>query len=339
MLNEVKSRYSSGKTKLLIFLFLIVSQRYIFDLQLFAQFTQQGPKLVGTGGIGQPYQGSSVGISSDGNTTIIGGDYDNNSTGAVWVFTRSGSVWSQQGPKLVGTGGDGNSSQGRSVAISSDGNTAIDGGWQDNSGTGSVWIFTRSGVVWTQQGPKLAGTGAVGNSNQGYSVAISSDGNTAIVGGYEDNNGIGAVWIFIRSSGIWTQQGPKLVGTGGIGQSEQGSSVAISSDGNTAIEGGFEDNNGAGAVWIFTRSGGVWTQQGPKVFGTGQLEVLFVKVFQLQFLQMVILLSKAVLGIITIPEQSGYSHEALVFGRRKVQSWLEQVRLEQLCKVTQLQFL
>src|SRR5262245_22849771 len=61
------------------------------------------------------------------------------------------------------------------------------------------------------------------------------------------------------------QQGSKLVGTGaGPGSASQGSSVSVSADGNTALVGGDNDNNAAGAVWVFTRSGGVWTQQGSK---------------------------------------------------------------------------
>jgi hypothetical protein len=259
--------FNPMKTKLLVFLFLSSS---IIPNLLFAQFTQQGPKLVGTGAIGNAWQGSSVAISSDGNTAIVGGYLDISFAGAIWVFTRSTGVWTQQGTKLFGTGAVGNSEQGHSVAISSDGNTAIIGGPRDNNDIGAVWVFNRSAGVWIQQGTKLVGTGAVGNSEQGFSVAISSDGNTAIVGGILDNSNAGAVWIFTRSGSVWTQQGQKLFGTGAVGsQVFQGSSVAISSDGNTSIVGGDFDNSSRGAIWIFTRSGGVWTQQGSKLVGTG----------------------------------------------------------------------
>src|SRR4029453_625729 len=74
-----------------------------------------------------------------------------------------------------------------SVALSADGNTAIVGGWSDNSKTGTAWVFTRSGGIWTQQGKKLVGTDSVGSARQGMSVALSADGNTAIVGGPGDN--------------------------------------------------------------------------------------------------------------------------------------------------------
>jgi FG-GAP repeat len=113
----------------------------------------------------------------------------------------------QQGKKLVGTGAVGNARQGMSVALSADGNTAILGGWSDNSKTGAAWVFTRSGAVWTQQGKKLVGTDAVGGARQGTSVALSADGNTAIVGGPGDNpwdrslpfglGPAGAAWVFM----------------------------------------------------------------------------------------------------------------------------------------------
>ena len=232
-------------------------------------WTQQGKKLVGTGAVGHAEQAVSVVLSANGNTAIVGGSGDNSGTGAAWVYTRSGGVWTQQGSKLVGTGAVGGAGQGISVALSADGNTAIVGGVADNKVTGAAWIYTRSGDVWTQQGSKLVGTGAAGNAGQGVSVALSADGNTAIVGGVSDNSGTGAAWVYTRSSGVWTQQGSKLVGTGAVGNAGQGVSVGLSADGKTAIVGGIEDNSYAGAAWVHTRNGDVWTQQGSKLVGTG----------------------------------------------------------------------
>jgi hypothetical protein len=117
--------------------------------------------------------------------------------------------FTQQGPKLAG--------QGASVALSGNGNTAIVGG-------GGAAVYTRSDGVWTQQGAKLVGTGAVGDANQGYSVALSADGNTAIVGGPFDNSGAGAAWVY---TGVWTQQGAKLVGSDVVGLANQGYSVTL----------------------------------------------------------------------------------------------------------------
>lgn len=241
-----------------------------------AQFTQQGPKLVGSGAVGKAEQGISVAISGDGNTAIVGGILDDIQIGAAWVWTRSGGVWTQQGPKLLASDAPRNitfvgAEQGYSVALSADGNTAIVGGPQDGA-HGAAWIWTRSGGVWTQQGLKLVGSGAVGDASQGWSVALSADGNTAIVGGDTDNDDHGAAWVWTRSGGVWTQQGAKLVGSGAVsrfGFEDQGSSVSLSADGNTALIGGSNDNDGVGAAWVWTRSGGVWTQQGGKLVGSG----------------------------------------------------------------------
>ena len=115
---------------------------------------------------------------------------------------------------------------------------------------------------FTQQGLKLVGTGAVGDPREGYCVALSDDGNTAIVGGNNDNGGIGAAWIFTRSGGVWGQQSGKLVGNDISISALLGYSCALSGDGNTAIVGGIWDNYTIGAAWVFTRSNGVWTQQG-----------------------------------------------------------------------------
>jgi hypothetical protein len=259
---------------------------WVFTRNNTGNWTQQGSKLVGRGAAFAAEQGTSVALSADGNTALIGGPGDvpaggGYPVGAVWVFTRdSNGNWTQQGSKLVGDGYSGYPGQGSAVALSADGNTALVGGPSDagpNVGVGAVWVFTRdSRGNWTQQGSKLVGSGVVGfGAEQGDSVALSADGNTALVGGFVDNNGagggVGAVWVFTRdSNGNWTQQGSKLVGSGAAGWAEQGSSVAISGDGNTALVGGRNDNNGAGAVWVFARdSNGNWTQQGSKLVGSG----------------------------------------------------------------------
>ncbi len=241
-----------------------------------AQFVQQGDKLVGAGAVGQGLQGSSVALSADGNTAIVGGAIDANWKGAAWAFTRSGGVWTQQGAKLVGSGGGPIDCQGGSVAISADGNTAIVAGlFGGTVANGAAWVFTRSGGVWIEQGPKLVGSGAEVTRPYGFykgiSVALSADGDTAAVGQVFDEP-LGAAWVFTRVGGVWTQQGTKLVGTGVDGSwAALGWSIALSADGNTAIVGGPEDHERDGAAWVFVRSGTAWTQQGGKLVGTGAM--------------------------------------------------------------------
>src|SRR5664280_2034923 len=234
-----------------------------------AQFAQQGGKVVGSGAVGAAHQGYSVAVSADGSTAIVSGYGDNAFAGAAWVFTRDEGVWSQLGSKLVGTGAAGVAEQGWSVAISADGATAIVGGAFDDSDAGVAWVYTRNGGVWSQQGGKLVGAGAVGGAAQGYSVAISADGDTAVIGGVADNSFAGAAWVFTRSGGEWLQQGGKLVGSDAVGGAFQGYSVAVSANGDTAIVGGYGDNATAGAAWVFTRSAGVWSQAGGKLAGMG----------------------------------------------------------------------
>ena len=312
-----------------------------------AQFVLQRGNLVGTGEVGYAQQGTSVAVSADGSTAIVGGPGDGcvdtaYCTGAAWVFTRSGGVWTQQGNKLVGTGAIGKAGQGISVALSGDGNTALVGGYGDNDNAGGVWVFTRSAGVWAQQGGKLVGTGAKGLLNggtssvyQGFSVALSSDGNTAIFGGPGDGYGIpsecllcgvGAAWVFTRSGTVWSasRAASSLAPMVGLQDREPpsrcrameaqrwsedrttaatgGATWVFSRSGqhvdaarqradrygsgsrckrrtgcfsrvgrgmrNTAIVSAPFDNAGhpiTGAVWVFTRSGGIWTQQGNKL--------------------------------------------------------------------------
>ena len=126
-------------------------------------------------------------------------------------FTRSRGIWSPQGKQLVGSGAIGMARQGASVALSADGNTAMVGGWSDHDRTGAVWVFSRSRGIWSQQGKKLVGSGAVGAASQGMSLALSADGNTALIGGPSDSpsDSIGALWSRTggRSMGIHPQRG------------------------------------------------------------------------------------------------------------------------------------
>jgi hypothetical protein len=171
----------------------------------------------------------------------------------------------EQGEPLAGSNEVGEGAFGYSVALSADGNTALIGGPGDNNSEGAAWVFTRAGGVWTQQGAKLTATEENGQGGFGSSVALSEDGNTALIGGTRDDNDIGAVWVFTRSGGGWTQQTKLTDGEPGFGFF--GASVALSGDGNTALVGSPGVRSGAGASWIFTRSGETWTQNETPLVG------------------------------------------------------------------------
>lgn len=113
-----------------------------------------------------------------------------------------------------------------------------------------------------QYGSKLLGTTtSITPASQGISVAINASGDTIAIGGTNDNALMGAVWIFSKINGIYTQVA-KLVATGNIGASGQGSSVSLNAAGDVLAVGGWTDNTNVGAVWIWTRSSlGIWSQQ------------------------------------------------------------------------------
>ena len=214
--------------------------------------------------------GQSVSISNDGNTAIVGAnleDANGTDAGAAYIYTRSGTSWSEQ-QKIVSTDIAGNDHFGWAASISGDGNTVIVGARQESAGgsqAGAAYFFTRSGTTWTQQ-QKILAANAGASDQFGHSVSIDNDADTAIIGApYEDTtaSNAGAAYVFTRSGTSWTQQA--LLQSTDIEASDFfGGSVAISSDGNTAVVGANKEDTGgsdAGSVYVFTRSGTTWTQQ------------------------------------------------------------------------------
>jgi hypothetical protein len=232
-------------------------------------FTRSGEEWMQPTGklTGGAYFGWSVAISGDGNTALVGEPTESGFVGAAFVFTRSHGTWTLT-QKLTPGGPAGDSYFGYSVALSRDGKTALVGGPGDEAFVGAAWVFSRSGETWTQQGSKLTGGGGTGEVQFGFSVALSEDGSTALVGGVGDNGFIGAAWAFTRTGETWTQQGSKLTGEGESGSGEFGYTVAISANGNTGLITAAGDHEGTGAAWAFARTGGVWKEQGAKLTGS-----------------------------------------------------------------------
>ncbi len=228
----------------------------------------QQQQLVAPAGAAGGEFGVSVALSADGNTALVGANLHdigaNIDQGSANVFTRSGTVWTQQ-QQLTATGGAAGDEFGISVALSSDGNTAIVGANLDDVGTktnqGSATVFTRSGTVWTQQ-QQLVATGGVLGDQFGASVALSGDGNTAIVGAAMDSVGasfqMGSATVFGRSGNVWTPQ--QQLGVAGTSTEFFGVPLALSSDGKTTIAASSVDDVGAnsrqGSAHIFVLSPG-----------------------------------------------------------------------------------
>jgi hypothetical protein len=236
-------------------------------------FVGQGEPFTAGGEVGAGAFGYSVALSADGNTALIGGPQDNGNTGAAWVFTRSGGVWTQQGPKLTADDESGAGLFGESVALSHDGDTALIGGGADNNEVGAAWVFMRSGGVWTQQGPKLTADDESGTGLFGESVALSSLGNTALIGAPGNAGGVGAAWVFSNSVAGWTQE-TELDGSGESGSGLFGVSVAMTSETGaiTALIGAPGDAGSIGAAWVFSDVGEGWTQQGSKLVAATAVE-------------------------------------------------------------------
>lgn len=238
--------------------------------------------------------------SEDSDTDVVNGSQsDNNASGAgaAYVFTRSGTTWSQQA-YLKAFNSDALDSFGASVAISGDtvvvgaygersNATGVNGDQSDNSAVdaGAAYIFVRNGTTWSQQAYLKASNTDAGDFF-GYSVSLSDD--TVVVGAqFESSNakGIngdqgdnsasqaGAAYIFVRNGTTWSQQAYMKASNTDASDSF-GVSVAIS--GNTAVVGAnFESSNAtgingdqtdnsagsSGAAYVFARNGATWSQQ------------------------------------------------------------------------------
>jgi hypothetical protein len=260
---------------------------------------------------GSNYQfGYSVAVSGDtvvvgsplenGGATGVNGDQSDLSAGnagAAYVFTRTGTTWSQQA-YLKASNTDSGDIFGWSVAVSGDtavvgafaeasAATGVNGDQADNSfvNAGAAYVFTRTGATWSQQAYlKASNTGV--NDQFAFSVAVSGDtvvvgavfeasNATGVNGNQADNSATlaGAAYVFTRTGTTWSQQA-YLKASNTDARDVFGYSVAVSGDtvvvgavgeasNATGVNGNQSDNSttGAGAAYVFTRTGTIWNQQ------------------------------------------------------------------------------
>ena len=201
-------------------------------------WTQQQKLVASDAAIGDFFSWS---LSISGDYAIVGAYSDDdsyNDSGSAYIFVRSGTTWTQQ-QKLVASDAAAADYFGNSVSISGD--YAIVGMRNDDDdgyGSGSSYIFVRSGTTWTQQG-KVVASDAASEDYFGNSVSISGD--YAIVGAHKNDdagNSSGSAYIFVRSGTTWTQR-EKLVASDATTGDWFGYSVSI--DGTYAIVGAYQD--------------------------------------------------------------------------------------------------
>ena len=218
---------------------------------------------------------SKVSLNSDGTYLLAGatgvqGPPNYNNEGAGYVFTRSGSSWTQQQGPIFTSDGQSSDAFGNSIAINEDATTFIsssrneDGGSGDPiSNAGAAYIFTRSGSTWTEQA-KIVASDAEASDSFGQSVAISKDGNIVVVGAVSEDggsgsplSGVGAFYVFERNGSSWTQK-QKILSSDGDAFDSFANEVSISDDGKYIIAGSHSEDGGsgnavsaAGAVYVY----------------------------------------------------------------------------------------
>jgi hypothetical protein len=199
----------------------------------------------------------------DGDTALVGVCYNDDlgtDSGSAYVFTRSGSIWTQQAKLLASDGAAGDEF---GYCVDLDGDTALVGAIHDDDNgadSGSAYVFTRSGFIWTQQAKLLTLDGAAGDQ---FGFYVSLDHDTAVISAnWDDDNGndSGSVYVFVRSGTTWTQQAKLLPSDG-----QAGDRFALCTlSGDTALIGTYyDDDNGidSGSAYIFVRNGTTWMQQ------------------------------------------------------------------------------
>jgi uncharacterized repeat protein (TIGR01451 family) len=219
--------------------------------------------------LGQPGERFGFAVAAEGDTAVVGAYAEDTSrgggAGAVYVFVRSGTSWTEQQRLTApdGTFGDG---FGNAVALSGD--TLVVGAEKANgpggADAGAAYVFVRSGAVWSLQRKLIAPDGAALDAF-GWSVAVSGD--TVAVGADFDSVPAGAyagsAYVFTRTGTEWSLP-QKLVAPDGAAEAFFGASVALAGEDTLIVGADSQDHDGltdAGEAYVFSRSGGTWTWQ------------------------------------------------------------------------------
>ena len=256
-----------------------------------------------------------VSVSVSGDTAVVGAWSDGDlgtQSGSAYVFTRSGTTWTEQ-QKLLASDGGPWAAFGRSTSI--DGDTIVVGAYQHQS----AYVFVRSGTTWTEQQKLIPSDGPY---IDGFGCSVSICGDTALVGSYtDDDSGVdsGSADVFVRSGISWIEQ-QKLLATSGGPYDFFGISVSV--NGDTALVGAIGDYGTAsnsGSAYVFVRSGTTWTQQQNFVASDGAADDKFGFSVSLSG-------DTALVGAYGDDDNGGWSGSAYVFVRSGT-IWTQQQKL------------
>jgi hypothetical protein len=222
--------------------------------------------------------GYAVALSSDGNTLAVGAptrDTFGADSGAAFVFTRTGTTWSQQAV-VTSTAPGADDWFGASLALAPAGDQLAVGAFQDDSisntvpDTGAVFIFDRVGTSWGV-GTVLREANQDPSDQFGYSVAFADSDRLAVGAPNEDGDGsaqthtavpeAGAVFVFVRSGVSWMPEGYLKAATPTAGDFV-GKQVSIATNGNVVVAAAAGDDSvlsNSGAAYIYTRAGTTWS--------------------------------------------------------------------------------
>jgi len=229
----------------------------------------QSAELTASDGAANDKLGLSVAVN--GPTITAGAPYhaagDNAAQGAVYVYTKPAGGWTNatQSAELTASDGAASDQLGSSVAISAE--TIAAGSQQravgGNTDQGAVYVFAKPGAGWTDatQTAELTASDGAAYDALGWTVAVSGD--TLAAGAPGSNGAQGAVYVYTKPGGGWTDatQIAELTASDGAASDQLGSSVGVSSDTITAgapqrTVGG---HSAQGTVYVWEKPGGGWT--------------------------------------------------------------------------------
>ena len=218
-------------------------------------WTQQA-ELTASDGADGDYFGEAVDLNGD--TAIVGAPRHNSMQGSAYVFSRSGTSWTQQA-ELAASDGSADAEFGAPAVLS--GATAFIGG--DFYGPGAAYVFASTGTTWSQHA-KL--TASDGGAHEYFAGSLAVSGSTAIFGAFAHpvgtNAAQGAAYVFVNSGTTWSQQA-ELTASDGAESDSFGYDVALS--GSTAVVSASSGHKGGtlapGAAYVFVQSGQSWAQQ------------------------------------------------------------------------------